>query len=150
MAEVSEIDGPMIRKHNDIYNGPMIRKHNDIYNSSPYQSSPLLISRAFVPHPAGGILSRWSSPAFLDAYWVVGGGRACSASSPLLSLKVEHLKVRVYLLGWGVNSRACLRILNSRAPKGPLPLPLLNSRACLRILSLSLKVEHLKVLWSST
>jgi hypothetical protein len=32
---------------------------------------------------------------------------------------VEHLKVRVYLLVWGVNSRACLRILNSRAPKGP-------------------------------
>jgi hypothetical protein len=130
MAEVSEIDGPMIRKHNDIYNGPMIRKHNDIYNSSPYQSSPLLISRAFVPHPAGGILSRWSSPAFLDAYWVVGGGRACSASSPLLSLTVEHLKVRVYLLVWGVNSRACLRILNSRAC-----LRILISRACLRILS---------------
>jgi len=36
---------------------------------------------------------------------------------------VEHLKVRVYLLVWGVNSRACLRIL-----------------------SLSLTVEHLKVL----
>ena len=34
-------------------------------------------------------------------------------------LRVEHLKVRVYLLCWGVNSRACLRILNSRAPKGP-------------------------------
>jgi len=28
-------------------------------------------------------LSRGSSPAFLDAYWVVGAGRACSASSPL-------------------------------------------------------------------
>ena len=40
MAEVSEIDGPMIRKHNDIYNGPMIRKHNDIYNSSPFSRAP--------------------------------------------------------------------------------------------------------------
>ena len=64
MAEVSEIDGPMIRKHNDIYNGPMIRKHNDIYNSSP-------VGRAL--------------PA-LDAYWV--GGRWSSVLR-ILSLSVE-------------------------------------------------------------
>jgi hypothetical protein len=47
-------------------------------------------------------------------------------------------------------SRACLRILNSRAPKGDGGL---NSRACLRILSmaaLSLTVEPLRSLWSST
>ena len=44
----------------------------------------------------------------------------------MAALSVEHLKVRVYLLGGGVNSRACLRILMvehlkvliSRAPKG--------------------------------
>jgi hypothetical protein len=47
---------------------------------------------------------------------------------------VEYLKV--------LNSRACLRILNSRVPKGDGGL---NSRACLRILM----VEYLKVLWSS-
>jgi len=54
-----------------------------------------------------------------------------SSPLPLLSLMVEHLKV-----------------LNSRAPKGPYGRapkgPLLNSRACLRILSLG--VEYLKVL----
>jgi hypothetical protein len=33
---------------------------------------PLLISRACLR-----ILSRWSSHAFLDAYWVGGVGRAC-------------------------------------------------------------------------
>jgi hypothetical protein len=38
-------------------------------------------------------------------------------------LMVEHLKVRVYLLVWGVNSRACLRILNSRALKRILSSP---------------------------
>ena len=58
-------------------------------------------------------LSRWSSVLRILSSPLDGG--------PLLSLSltVEHLKVRVYLLGWGVNSRACLRILNSRAPKGP-------------------------------
>jgi len=52
-------------------------------------------------------------------------------------LLVEHLKVRVYLLGGGVISRACFRIL--------------NSRACLRILMVepayaSLSVESLTCL----
>ena len=65
----------------------------------------------------GPLLTRQAHPFFIYSaevfqdfpqftYWVGG-------------LLVEHLKVRVYLLGWGVNSRACLRILNSRAPKGP-------------------------------
>jgi len=52
--------------------------------------------------------------------------RAC-----LRILKVEHLKVRVYLLGWGVSQSSLLthpllsltvehlKVLISRAPKGP-------------------------------
>jgi hypothetical protein len=81
---------------------------SNMINSSPYQSSPAggilsrwssdggLISRAFVPHPAGPLLSLSLKVEHLKV------------------LRVEHLKVMVYLLGWGVNSRACLRILDSR------------------------------------
>jgi len=79
------------------------------------------------------------------------------ASSPLLSLMVEHLKVMAasracfrILISRALSdlsllvehlkvmaaSRACLRILNSRAPAGPYGRADggLNSRACLRIL----------------
>jgi len=83
-----------------------------------------LISRAFVPHPAGGILSLSVEPAY--ASLTVEHLKVLKVEH-LKVLMVEHLKVRVYLLVWGVNSRACLRILSS-------PLPLL-----------SLRVEHLKV-----
>jgi len=65
---------------------------------------------------------------------------------------LTHPKGSIYLLAppnKSKKSRACLRILNSRAPKGPYGRAPkgdggLNSRACLRILSLG--VEYLKVL----
>jgi len=96
--------------------------------SSPYQSSPLK-----------GALAHSTVKAAIDGVTHYSYGEG-----PLLSmaaLTVEHLKVLMVEHLKVLNSRACLRILNSRAPKGDGGL---NSRACLRILM----VEHLKVLIS--
>jgi hypothetical protein len=67
-----------------------------------------LVERA--PHP---LLNSRALPSLMLIGW----------SSVLLSLSltVEHLKVRVYLLGWGVSQSSLLThpLLISRAPKGP-------------------------------
>ena len=61
-------------------------------------------------------------------FWLItqlgGGGGLNIFPSPLplpllsLSLTVEHLKVRVYLLGWGVSQSSLLTHPYGRAPKG--------------------------------
>jgi hypothetical protein len=71
------------------------------------------------------VLSLWSS---LLTHPLDGGPLLNSRAPPVLM--VEYLKVLMVEYLKVLNSRACLRILNSRVPKGPL----LNSRACLRIL----------------
>jgi len=77
-----------------------------------------LVERA--PHP---LLNSRALPSLMLIGW----------SSVLLSLSltVEHLKVRVYLLGWGVSQSSLLTHPLLSLSVEP---PLLISRACLRTL----------------